>query len=254
MDYKNGAFFFGMIGTTCLSALAGYVVNKHVTNYIEDRKKYQAMLEEQKKFEYKYMEEFMATERNELSEDQKKELSKKHIRMEVDQGEVVMFYSKELESFAWYCDTKEVPYKYLETVARKYVIDNNCSCIYAIMHEELKKGRERQAQAVKEHAEKDKKHEEPKSSSVFANLKSYNKKTATDMMNNKNWLIKENANRYSYRGKLEDYDKYIQDRSSDKPCDSVEVTKLMNFAQFKKQRSTKSQPSSPSNSLAHDVV
>ena len=31
----------------------------------------------------------------------------------------------------------------------------------------------------------------------------------------------------------------IQDRSSDKPCDSVEVTKLMNFAQFKKQRSTK---------------
>ena len=27
--------------------------------------------------------------------------------MEVDQGEVVMFYSKELESFAWYCDTKD---------------------------------------------------------------------------------------------------------------------------------------------------
>tara|TARA_B100001121_G_C18606322_1_gene582014 strand:+ start:55 stop:825 length:771 start_codon:yes stop_codon:yes gene_type:complete len=256
MDFKNVSFFFGMAGAMSMSAVAGHLVNKYSTKYIQERNERLRMLENQKKFEYKYMDEFMATERNELTDEQRKELLTKHIRLEIEQGEIVMFYNHELESFAWYCNTKEVPYKYLETVARKYVIDNNCSCIYAVMHEELKKGRERQAKAKKEQADKlDKKDDSnSSSSSVFASFKTYNKKNADDMMKNKNWLIRENANRYSYKGKLEDYEKYIETRKESDTCDAVHVTKTMNFAQFKKERKTKSQPTSPSSTLSHDTV
>ena len=123
------------------------------------------------------------------------------------------------------------------------------------MHEELKKGRERQAKAKKEQADKlDKKDDSDSSSSVFASFKTYNKKNADDMMKNKNWLIRENANRYSYRGKLEDYERYIATRKESDTCDAVHVTKTMNFAQFKKERKTKSQPTSPSSTLSHDTV
>lgn len=254
MDFGNTSFFFNMAGITYLSALAGYVVNKYSTKFIEDRKKYLKMQTEQKKFEYKYMEEFMETERNELTDEQRKDLINKHIRLELDQGEVVMFYNHNLESFAWYCNTKEIPYKYLETVARKYVIDNNCSCIYAVMHEELQKGRERQSKAKKEHSEKKDEKEESTTSSVFASFKNYNKKNAADMMKNKNWLIRENANRYSYRGKLEDYENYINSNSKDETCENFQVTTTMNFDQFKKSRQAKSEPTSPSSTLSQDII
>jgi hypothetical protein len=44
-------------------------------------------------------------------------------------GNVIMKYSKERESFEYYCD-KEIPFKYLETVARKYVRHFFCPQIY----------------------------------------------------------------------------------------------------------------------------
>ena len=254
MDFGNASFFFNMAGITYLSAFAGYIVNKYSTKLIETRKKEIHMHEEHKKFEYKYMEEFMETQRNDLTDDEKKELLMKHIRLELEQGEVIMYYDHDLESFAWFCNTKEVPYKYLETVARKYVIDNNCSSIYSVMHEELKKGRERQFKATKEESEKNDGNEEPATSSVFASFKNYNKKNASDMMKNKNWLIRENANRYSYKGKLEDYNKNIDSYSNEDEGDNVHVTKTMNFEQFKKSRNNKSEPTSPSSTLSHDTV
>ena len=251
MNIDNVPFLISMAGISYLSAVTGHFVNKYSMKYIKERERYRKMLLEQTKFEYKYMEEFLQTNRNELTDQERKELANKHIRLDTEQGEIVMFYDHEKASFVWYCNTKEVPYKYLETVARKYVIDNNCSCIYAVMHEELNKGRERQAEARRKHEESLK---EPNkvaaTSSVFASFKSYNKKSATEMIQNKNWLFKENANRYSYRGKLEDYDKLINSNTSD----TVRVVKTVNFADFVKSRQAEDNESTTSSTTSSSTI
>lgn len=245
MNLDNVSFLISMAGVGYLSAVTGHFVNKYSMKYIKERERYRKMLLEQTKFEYKYMEEFLQTNRNELTDEERKELANKHIRLDTEQGEIVMFYDHEKTSFVWYCNTKEVPYKYLETVARKYVIDNNCSCIYAVMHEELNKGRQRQAEAKKKLEEEAKEHDKKEvTSSVFASFKSYNKKNASEMIQNKNWLFKENANRYSYRGKLQDYDKLMK---SDK-SDNVRVIKTVNFAEFMKSRQADDAESTTSSS------
>ena len=113
-----------------------------------------------------------------------------------------MYYDDKNESFIYYCDNKDaIPYKYLETVARKYVLDNQCLEIYVDMYEELKEGIKRR------NNERNKKEEGNKIlntiSGPFATFRNYNMKTPESMLKTKHYILKENANRYSYRGKLE---------------------------------------------------
>jgi len=127
-------------------------------------------------------------------------------------GNVLMFWDNKRSSFTYYSDTS-IPYRYLEVVARKYVIMNNCREIYYIMEEQLK--------PLKKEEIVEKKEEK----NVFAKLKSYNQSSIMDTKNipqkkqNQNIstrlptinikkeykneiLLKENSNRYSYEGKL----------------------------------------------------
>jgi hypothetical protein len=129
-------------------------------------------------------------------------------------GNVLMFWDNDRSSFTYYSDTS-IPYRYLEVVARKYVIMNNCREIYYIMEEQLKPLKKEEI--IKE--------EEKEEKTVFAKLKSYNQSSIMNTKNipskkqnlsthlpriqinqkeeNKNEiLLKENANRYSYEGKL----------------------------------------------------
>jgi hypothetical protein len=122
-----------------------------------------------------------------------------------------MFWDNNRTSFTYYSDTA-IPYRYLEVVARKYVIINNCREIYYIMEEQLKP-------LIKE----EKKEKEKEKNSVFAKLKSYNQSSIINTKNipskkqnisthlprikiekenNNDILLKENANRYSYEGKI----------------------------------------------------
>ena len=52
-------------------------------------------------------------------------------------GGVIMFYDFEKESFCYYSDTKDVPYLFLETAARRYVTINKCKQVYVDMKEQL---------------------------------------------------------------------------------------------------------------------
>ena len=118
-----------------------------------------------------------------------------------------MYYDTILESFVYYCDDKNIPYKYLETVARKYSLDNNCLEIFVNMYDELKKGIERQKEAkikkCKEDANKnDKLSQENGAADVFATFKQYNKTNPKEMIKQRKYITKENANRYSYRGNI----------------------------------------------------
>lgn len=143
-------------------------------------------------------------------------------------GNVLMYYNDVKECFDYYSDST-IPYRYLEVVARKYVLMNNCVSLYFDMEEELKECHEKIRQ--KEiNRQKDENKEEDRfdlkdlnkdlKKPVFAKFKSYNKEGGTGHVNSappaknniskinvnvnekEQVLLKERANRYSHQGKI----------------------------------------------------
>jgi hypothetical protein len=172
-------------------------------------------------------------------------------------GNVIMIYQKDKESFKYYSDCN-IPYRYLEVVARKYVKLFNCRPIFVDMEEELhlfeeKWEKEQELKKIKEEEDKKKAEEstikiEPKKN-VFAKFKSYNKdvggkismaappknsipnKTISENKENEKILLKERANRYTYEGKFANFN-FLQ-----KIERKVFNKKLgLSFADFKKMK------------------
>ena len=185
-------------------------------------------------------------------------------------GNVLMLYNNKRGSFEFYSDNT-IPYRYLETVSRKYVKTFGCRPIYCDMEEELKnyekKLEEKEREKEREELEKrileekrvlDEKNmivgpvAEPKKN-VFAKFKSYNKEAGTGHVNiaappknsipnnkvtekssDEKVLLKENANRYSYEGKLSNFNflKKVDRKVVDKKY-------AMTFADFKRLQEEK---------------
>jgi hypothetical protein len=179
-------------------------------------------------------------------------------------GNVLMLYNNKRGSFEFYSDNT-IPYRYLEPVSRKYVKMFDCRPIYCDMDEELKfseKKLEEKEKEEKEKEEKKKQYDEvnrknnvviESKKNVFAKFKSYNKESGTghvniaappknsipnnkvtETNNNEKVLLKENANRYSYEGKLSNFSflKKIDRKVIDKKYG-------MTFADFKRLQEEK---------------
>jgi hypothetical protein len=177
-------------------------------------------------------------------------------------GNVLMFYNHSRDAFEFFSDNT-IPYRYLETVARKYVKIFNCRPIFVDMEEELTLCEERIEKEEKEKEEQEKEKEALKlldntnqqvkpieqKKSVFAKFKSYNKEAGTGRVNTcappknsipnkpvtekdstEKILLKENANRYTYEGKLSNFNflKKVERKMVDKKYG-------MSFAEFKRQ-------------------
>ena len=175
-------------------------------------------------------------------------------------GNVLMLYNNKRGSFEFYSDNT-IPYRYLEPVSRKYVKMFDCRPIYCDMEEELKNSEQKLEEKEKEEKEKEEKKKEDDEENkknnvavvdtkknVFAKFKSYNKESGTGHVNiaappknsipnnkvtatnsNEKVLLKENANRYSYEGKLSNFNflKKIDRKVVDKKYG-------MTFADFKR--------------------
>ena len=173
-------------------------------------------------------------------------------------GNVIMTYNNINGSFSYHSDNT-MPYRYLETVARKFVKTFNCRPIFIIMDEELKKAEEkweieRKEKQIKE--EESKKIEETKNQTVtekkknvFAKFKSYNKdigatksmatppknsipnKQVVNNNQDEKVILKDNANRYTFEGKLSNFNflKKVDRKQVDKKY-------ALTFADFKKMK------------------
>lgn len=149
-------------------------------------------------------------------------------------GNVLMIYEKNRESFKYYSDSN-IPYRYLEVVARKYVKLFGCRPIFVDMEEELtlfeeKWDKQQELKKIKQEEDKKMKDEAVKNNqsvevkkSVFAKFKSYNKdaggkismaappknsipnKNVNENKENDKILLKERANRYTYEGKFANF-------------------------------------------------
>lgn len=136
-------------------------------------------------------------------------------------GNVIMRYNNLKGSFEYFSNSS-IPYRYLEPIGRKYVITYKCKPLFIDLEEELKKAEENLEEEQK------KKKQEDLSKPIFAKLKNYNKNISNNNnikplknrvtnniilppqikinVSNENkkekQLLKENANRYTWEGRL----------------------------------------------------
>ena len=200
-------------------------------------------------YEQKYLDEFHELEDRQLSDEELNKLTDKFVEDETPSGKVIMLYNKETESFWYYCDTKTLTYRTLDTIARLFAIEYNCKQICVDYKKEWDKGKE-SAMAQKEDDEKsipedslsddeDDCEEEEQEKSVFAQFKAYNiiknrseegsKNNSKNNSTNKRYYIyTEKANRFSYKGLYEEY------VDPCKPTEIIDSKKKLSFLQFKK--------------------
>jgi hypothetical protein len=177
-------------------------------------------------------------------------------------GNVAMHYDNKREAFVYYSDSV-MPYRYLEVVARKYVITFHCKRVFIDMEDEInkakvkieeqknvKKQEEEQAQQAKAENQELELKEEPKKKNVFANFKNYNKNTTKDSSNKpttgnsnatntdnkktEDLILKENSNHYTCDGR---YSNFLVLKKVDKTL--VDKRLKMSFADFKKMQAKK---------------
>jgi hypothetical protein len=214
------------------------------------------------KYEDKYLNEFHNLEMVKLSKEKLDSLKNSIIMESTPLGNVLMFYDNARETFTFYSDNT-IPYRFLETIARKYVITTNSKEIYVDMSKEIEdaknKIKEKQDQVKQDQLiQPTPSSEQNKKKDVFAKLKSYNKdtdpkttkitktiqpqpkNTTTATTTQENMVLKERANRYSYEGKIVNFSflKKVDKKLTDKRY-------AMTFADFKKSLAQSSNQSLP---------
>ena len=194
-------------------------------------------------YEYKYsdfFEELNDKEHCSLTVEDKINMKKNVITESTPNGNVVMSYhfnekDPELSAFQYYCNDRSIPYKYLDTVARKFAITYNCPELYLYLKTELIKGVDKIKQdeeKEKDAAEMIKKEDEEKekAESVFATFKKYKQEEPkTKKAKLRSLLV--GKNRYTRLGNVEDYEKtLLPKREND--------VKPISFAEYKKMLSS----------------
>lgn len=213
----NRSSFFRMFVGVCLVTGSGFAyryLREYVNNKINDKSddKTTKKIEPTPHEVYinKYYDKFDKLDDSDIEEAAVKGLKSSILYEATPRGGVIMFYHFEKESFCYYSDTKDIPYLFLETAARRYVTINKCKQVYVDMKAELlvanKKNDDKNtgdALDTVDGARSGLNKSEP-----FASFKSYNRKGTggTNMTNlNKKFVLRQNANRYSYMGKIKDF-------------------------------------------------
>lgn len=182
-----------------------------------------------------------------------------HVRETTPQGDVIMTYDADRVVFCYYCDTRSVQFKYLESVARKYVVTHGCKRIYIDFREELSKAKTKAAAAAAANAvattKTTAKTTAKSTSSVFAQLKKYSM-TSVPIINNSNKLLnannanaknaknatanderacvlKEQVTRYLYCGRLDDFI-VVSEGSHATETHDFNIIKPIDYASYKK--------------------
>ena len=149
-------------------------------------------------------------------------------------GNIFMRYNNNKKSFEYFSNNT-IPYRYLEAVGRKYVLTYYCKPIFIDLEEELKKSQEKlddELKKTQEKLEEESQNKIIKSKDLFVRLKTYNKDSKPQMQtahmqknreknnfvlppqikanlpnvnSNEKQLLKENANRYTWEGRLANF-------------------------------------------------
>jgi len=195
-----------------------------------------------KKYQEKYCDELSRLDNKDISDEELKKLSKLQVNEETPFGNIIMSYNPNAESFWYYTDARNVPFKTLDAVARCFAVTYDCKQICVNYKEELAELRKQHAlntsntectdSSGNENTDEvsDESSDKPvaEKKSIFATFKNYKtdtKKQAT----HKCPLIIQNNNRFSCKGKLKDAPD-ILDESKEEP---EPTNKTLTFSDFK---------------------
>lgn len=191
--------------------------------------------EQESAFEYKYFKEY-----DELAEDDPNAPAPAahiHVRETTPQGDVIMTYDADRAMFCYYCDKRSVQFKYLESLARKYVIDHGCKRLYIDIRKEVTKAYSKQEEKQEKLEKQDLPNAKKSVSSVFAQFKKYGVNSTKNVANSKPQLPqKEQVTRYLYCGRLDEFNPH--------PAADVATThdfsiiKPIDYASYKKMNSS----------------
>jgi hypothetical protein len=154
-----------------------------------------------------------------------------HVRETTPQGDVIMRYDADRAMFCYYCDKRSVQFKYLEPVARKYVVEHGCKRLYIDMRKELAKTTTSAAttSAATTSAAK----------SVFAQLKKYGHgvkpKPSSSAPAPAPIPLKEQVTRYWYCGNLAEFNTVAHDSVAH--AHDFNIIKPIDYASYKKMNS-----------------
>ena len=192
------AYLIGIVGVGVLIAggIVSYVIYKPKedpdnSNYEEEESANIKALFDDTEYDKKYITEFEKLEKNEINEEELSLLQDKYIEEETPLGIVKMHYNNEYGGFEWFCDTSHIPYRFLETVVRKYIIENNCLQLYVNLREEIDKSNKLVEKAREKLQEGNK-----EKSSVFIQKKGNDKEILETL------AIKNRYLKFKYLGKI----------------------------------------------------
>lgn len=246
--YALSSMFLLFFGTVISSAIISYYMfnvptiglenDESETNDEED--------EDEVPYEYKYISEFeelINSNSLALNDQEKTNLSKLIIMDTTPNGDVVMSYEYDKEEderskFIYYSNSKTIPYKYLDAVARKFVCAHKCPNIYVFIKDELMKAMKRiEEEKMREEEQKNKGTEDTncsnkKEDSVFASFKNYktSKSSTSSSVKRKHILV--TKNKYKYFGTIDDYNLSLL------PKEEKKEVKPISFSEFKEMNRT----------------
>ena len=218
------------IGLVAAAALVRTHRKRNHEQQMEAQLKQLKLDQEAAAFENRYFKEY-----DELADDPDAPVPprNRHVRETTPQGDVIMAYDADRQVFCYYCDKRSVQFKYLESVARKYVVEHGCKRLYIDFREELTKAKHN-AVVVKP------------PSSVFAQLKKYSTSTNANKIKMTNatatatataCVLKEHVTRYLHCGRLDDFSAGAgADADADAHADEHDfnVIKPVDYASYKK--------------------
>jgi hypothetical protein len=169
----------------------------------------------------------------ELSEEDLQQLQFKIVRETTASGEIVMTYHKDTETFWYYADhLKDVHYSMLETVARKFVIANDCKRIYTQTPlEEEVEHKAVEPTTLEPMVVEHKVVEPEQTKNVFAKFKKYNSGGKGANPNFKATLkVIEQTNHFRYKGKLKDYADLLKEREEK---EKAKASPILDYAAYR---------------------
>ena len=222
----------------------GYRTHK---KFLLQQEKHKRVMEEQyAAYENQYFKEY-----DQLKDDPEAPVpsATSHVRETTPQGDVIMTYDAGRSMFCYYSDKRTVQFKYLESVARKYVIEHGCKRLHIDIRKEIAKAKT--AAATEPTKAAPTKAAAP--AQVFAQLKKYSTNTNTraslptinEMVKSKSKshaidsnanatnnapVLKEQVTRYVYCGRL---DEFINEQPAHETHD-FNIIKPIDYASYKK--------------------
>lgn len=239
----------------CVS-VAGYKLYKmhkaHKKSLLQQEEAQKRIKEQESAFENKFFKEY-----DELKDEPEAPVpsATSHVRETTPQGDVIMTYDDSRKLFCYYSDKRTIQFKYLEPVARKYVIEHGCKRLYIDIRKELIKAKEAKDAAA---AAKTAPTNAQSHTLVFAQLKKYSNITSkTGSMHSASPALptisegkgatststsptptptpvglKEQVTKYLYCGRLDEFNPNEQGHGSE--AHDFNIIKPIDYASYKK--------------------